>query len=70
MASRHRNKVGAGLLAIFLGTIGAHKVYLDKFWQWVIYILIFWTGIPTILGLIEGIIYLNMDNDQFEKRYD
>src|SRR5258708_1464285 len=53
-------KLTAALLAIFLGSLGAHKFYLGQNGWGVIYLLLCWTFIPTVLGLIEGIIYLSM----------
>lgn len=64
-----KNKIIAGLLAIFLGTFGIHKFYLQNKSQGILYLLFFWTGIPTILGLIEGIRYLVMRDTVFYTNY-
>jgi TM2 domain-containing membrane protein YozV len=65
-----RNKVIAGLLAIFLGWFGVHKFYLGS-WGWgIVYILFGWTCIPFIVGIIEGIIYLLTDEYSFDVRYN
>ncbi len=64
-----RNKVTAGLLAILLGGIGAHKFYLGQHAQGVLYLVFFWTGIPAIIGLIEGITYLGMSDVSFVQKY-
>lgn len=47
------NKVCYVLLAIFLGTLGAHKFYAGKFGLGLLYILFF--GIGAFLGFFEGI---------------
>lgn len=60
-----KNRVTAGLLAILLGGIGVHKFYLGKTGVGLIYILFCWTGIPAIIGLIEGIIYLTQSDEDF-----
>jgi TM2 domain-containing membrane protein YozV len=65
-----RNKVVAGLLGIFLGTFGVHKFYLGKIWLGVLYILFFWTMLPGVIGFIEGITYLAMSEDTFNRRYN
>ena len=60
-----KDKTTAGLLAIFLGGIGAHKFYLGKSGQGILYLLFCWTYIPGILGLIEGIKYLTKNERDF-----
>ncbi len=64
-----RNRTTAGLLAIFLGWLGIHKFYLGQGGQGVLYLLFFWTVIPGIIGLIEGIIYLSMTEEAFQQKY-
>jgi len=62
-------RLAAALFAIFLGSFGAHKFYLGKFGQGLLYLLFFWTAIPGIIGLIEGILFLAMDEEDFGVRY-
>lgn len=64
-----KSKVAAALLAIFLGDFGIHKFYLGRPIQGIIYLLLFWTGIPAIIGFFEGIIYLCMSDASFTKKY-
>lgn len=65
-----KSKTTAGLLAIFLGGLGIHKFYLGK-WGWgILYILFCWTYIPSLIGLIEGIIYLVSNQNNFARKYD
>ena len=77
-----KNKVAAGLLAIFLGGLGIHKFYLGFTGPGLVYLLINTVGfaitwallcIPNmILGmmaLIEGIIYLTRSDEEFEQLY-
>lgn len=64
-----RSRVAAALFAILLGTFGIHKFYLGRVGQGILYILFFWTGIPTIVGFIEGLIYLTMSDADFAKKY-
>ncbi len=65
-----RNKYIAALLAIFLGLFGVHKFYLGQKTAGIIYLIFFWTGIPEILGIIEGIIYLFTSQEKFDKKYN
>ncbi|MGD2100697.1 MAG: TM2 domain-containing protein [Acidimicrobiia bacterium] len=64
-----KSKVAAGLLGILLGGIGAHKFYLGDIGLGILYLLFVWTGIPSIVGLIEGIIYLTMTDEAFAAKY-
>lgn len=63
------NRVVAIALACILGSFGAHKFYLRKPGQAVVYLLFFWIYIPGIVGLIEGFQYLFMDDDKFARLY-
>jgi len=48
-----RDEVVGILLALFLGSFGIHHFYLRRTGLGVLYCLLFWTGIPGILGFIE-----------------
>jgi TM2 domain-containing membrane protein YozV len=48
-----RDEVVGILLALFLGTFGIHHFYLRRNGLGVLYCCFFWTGIPSLLGLIE-----------------
>lgn len=65
-----KSKVAAGLLGIFLGGLGVHKFYLGKWVQGLIYLLFCWTYIPSIIGFIEGIIYLVSSEQSFAAKYN
>jgi|AGTN01.2.fsa_nt_gi Predicted membrane protein len=64
-----KSKVAAGLLALFLGGIGVHKFYLGQVGAGIVYLLFCWTGIPAIIGFVEGIIYLTSSDENFYYRY-
>ena len=64
-----KNKVVAGLLALFLGGIGVHKFYLGKGLQGILYLVFFWTFIPAVIGFVEGLNYLLMSEKTFFERY-
>lgn len=72
-ANRHnlpvKSRVLAALLAIFLGSLGIHHFYLGQKVQGVLCLIFFWTYIPSILGLFNGIGLLLMSNEKFEKKY-
>lgn len=62
-------KVTAALFALLLGGFGAHKFYLRKWVQGILYLVFFWTFIPAIIAFIEGIIYLTMSDAEFQRKY-
>lgn len=65
-----KKKVTAGVLGILLGGIGVHKFYLGS-WGWgLVYLLFCWIYVPAVIGLIEGILYLTMDEAQFDAKYN
>jgi TM2 domain-containing membrane protein YozV len=63
-----KNKIAAGVLAILLGDLGIHKFYMGHIGKGIVYLIFFWTCIPAILGLIEGICILTEDDAKFAKR--
>lgn len=81
-ATSSKNKVAAGLLAIFLGGLGIHKFYLGFTGPGLVFLLINTIGfavtwlmlfipnvITGIIALIEGIIYLTKSDEEFEQLY-
>lgn len=64
-----KSKTTAGVLGILLGSFGAHKFYLGKPGKGFLYVLFSWTGIPGIIGLVEGILYLTKTEEEFQVKY-
>lgn len=64
-----KSKMIAFLLAWFLGGFGAHKFYLGKGGQGVLYLLFCWTLIPSLVAFFEGIGYLMKSDVEFIKLY-
>lgn len=69
VAGDGKSRVVAGVLGLLLGGIGAHKFYLARPFQGLIYLLLCWTFIPAIVGFIEGIAYLCMSESGFARKY-
>lgn len=63
-----KSKVVAGLLAIFLGAFGFHRFYLGQWWG-LFYLLFFWTWIPGIIALVEGIVFFCTSSETWNKKY-
>ena len=64
-----KNKVVAAILAILLGGLGIHKFYLGQSGKGILYLVFCWTYIPGILALIEGIIILCSNDENFQIKY-
>lgn len=64
-----KDRTTAGILAILLGGIGAHKFYLGDTGMGILYLLFCWTFIPAIVGFVEGILYLTKTDQEFEQKY-
>lgn len=73
-----KNRMIAGVLALFLGAFGVHKFYLGKTKAGVIMLVIFLSGwillgIPSMmvgaLAFVEAMIYFTKRDDEFQQRY-
>lgn len=65
-----KSKTTAGILAIILGNFGAHHFYLRRPGLGILFLIFCWTWIPSIIGFIEGIIYLCMSDRDFNQKYN
>lgn len=64
-----KSRTIAVVLALVLGGLGFHKFYMGRIGMGVLYFLFCWTGLPTLVGIIEGVRYIMMDDVEFERRY-
>ena len=70
-----KSKVAAGVLGILLGWLGIHKFYLGYTTEGLIMLAVSLVSfgvlswIPALIGLIEGIIYLTTEDQQFCNTY-
>jgi TM2 domain-containing membrane protein YozV len=64
-------KIAAGICGILLGWLGVHKFILGYTKEGIIQIVIsvVTCGIGSIIGLIEGIIYLTKTDEDFVRIY-
>ena len=65
-----KNKTTATVLAFLLGGLGIHNFYLGKNMKGALCLLFFWTYIPFILAIIDGIKLLLMRNEDFTSKYN
>lgn len=68
---RSEKKLAAALLGILLGPFAANKFYLGYINEGIIQIVlnVVTCGIASIVPLIEGIIYLTMPDELFDRTY-
>lgn len=64
------DRIAAGVFALCLGGVGAQKFYLGYVGQGILCILFSWTGIPSIIALIDGITFLCMSDAEFDARFN
>lgn len=67
-SSSNVERVVAAILALLLGGLGVHKFYMGDTGAGIWYLLFCWTGIPAIIGIVEGIIYLVESDAEFQRR--
>lgn len=68
--NNYKKRNVAILLAFFLGGLGAHKFYLDKGKQGIVYALFCWTGIPCIIALVELIMYISYSQEKWDAKFN
>ena len=64
-----KNKIVAAILAILLGGIGIHEFYLGRSGKGILMLLFCWTGIPAIVGFVQGILMLVSNDENFKLKY-
>lgn len=69
IVGRGRSRKTAGILAILLGGVGAHKFYLGQTTNGILYLVLCFTLVPALLGLIDGIRILAMTDARFRERF-
>lgn len=71
MENKENKKLVAGLLGILVGGLGIHKFILGYQKEGIIQIIItiVTCGFGSVIGLIEGIIYLTKSDEEFYKTY-
>ncbi|BDD00383.1 NINE protein [Persicobacter psychrovividus] len=66
-----KDKLIAALLAFFLGALGIQHFYLKRPTHYGILSIVFcWTYIPALIGLIDGIQLLIMNDREFADKYN
>ena len=63
------SKPTATLLALVLGGVGAHRLYLGQTKTGLAMLLFFWTSIPFWIGVVDFVRYVRMTDREFAERY-
>ncbi len=66
---KHKSRSASVILAMVFGGLGAHKFYLERPGLGLLYLLFFWTLIPSIAGFVESIIYMTHTEEEFQERF-
>jgi len=69
VAPNGKSKLAGALFALLLGGIGIHKFYLGRIGWGIVYLLLCWTFIPAVVGLVESILLLVMSESDFNRKY-
>lgn len=66
IVGKPKSKIVAGLLAIFLGFLGAHRFYLG---QWIGLIYLLFGLLAWAVALVEGIVFLLTPQERWDRKY-
>jgi TM2 domain-containing membrane protein YozV len=72
MLTKRKSRSVAAILA-FSGTLtisGLHKFYLGQPVWGLLYLLLSWTPIPKVASAIEGVWYLALDEEAFDRNFN
>jgi len=64
-----KNRGVAALLAFLLGGLGVHRFYLGQWWG-IFYLLLWLTGVPSVVSLIEAIVFLCTSDEKWDGKYN
>lgn len=65
-----KRKSTAAILAFLLGAIGVHRFYLGQTGLGIVYLLFCWTMIPSIVALVDFVLFLTMSDEAFNAKYN
>ena len=65
-----RSKTAAALFALFLGWAGIHRFYLGQVGLGILYFCLMFFGISFVLGIIDAVVFLGMDEQTFNRKYN
>lgn len=66
---RYKSRRIAAVLALTGGALGIHRFYLGQWWG-LCYLLLFWTGLPFLVGFIEACVFFFTPETSWKARYN
>lgn len=65
-----KDKVTAGILALLFGWFGVHRFYLGQTGRGILSVIFCWFPALWIIGIVDGIIFLTMNQEDFDYKYN
>ncbi len=65
-----KNKIAAGILALIVGGLGIHRFYLGQTGKGILHLIFLWFPLSWFIGWIDGITFLAMDDEKFDRKYN
>lgn len=66
----YKNRIFTIILAVLFGSLGLHEFYLDRPRRGILLLIFAWTGIPLIIGILQGIKYYKEGEKRFQRKVD
>lgn len=63
------SRISAAIIALFLGGVGIHHLYLKRNFWFVLYFVFSWTFVPLVISFFEGLNFLFMSDKTFYERH-
>lgn len=67
---REKERGTAAWLAFALGGFGVHRFYLEEHGRGLLYLAFFWTFVPLLLGVRDGMRYLTTEEARWDAVYN
>ncbi len=69
-SQQKKDKYVVAVLAFLMGVFGIHRFYLGQTALGILYLFLFFTGISAILSIIDFFVFILMDKEKFDLKYN